>query len=1428
TTVVENYAYVDTPVLTLRDSNGVVATPLAANPAATVPDAGSTLATDPIHTYELSTVGTYTVEVGALRHYLQPNPFASDGYVGYGAGQSYNLNISLQRHDTNKDAISLVGKQVTLTTGANKGTSARILAYDAATKTYTLDKTLTGAVGATDRFNIEYNLDAEFPNYTSNSDTFQVVLSKAPTDTVTLDVLPQVTATYNSNLAFSARDNYGQTESIQVDTATPQAKVELTGTAVIGQVWRLTLNDVNYNFTAASTSLSDIASGLKGVIDAANAGYTVTVSGSTLTVSRYAGDHGAFTTLLAVLPYSDGSATISQLTPSKVEIDFAGQVKQGERWTIALNGTSYFYDVQYGDDLGAVTLNLYNQLRPLTTLRTSLTGLVLTVANADQSAMTASYTVQAAGAPTVMLPASTAGGKITSQLVFSQTATDWNGWNRQQTVTVTARDDQILEGHDLKVFPAMGERINTIRGPLIIDGGAQYSDVGALNEPFMTAGETNWVLPNSTITSFGWTTATVQGQSVTVGTLTDTHITHVDSARGEMPGLDPRMNDFAYQITVINSPGVGTPMDLLLGGLKGDTLALKAEDGTSTVQVTGLTVGGTSLTAGVDYSIRGKGAANMIYSSADVVLKGDVFKDSVWEINANGTLYTYTAGSRPSGATADDVLTLDKVAERLSEKLITGGYSVTRTGHLMEITRGSAFTFGFTTGKGNGNVTGTPVGTTGDDWLLAEIKFASTVAVTQGQSWTISLQKTGEGSATDYTYVVRTGDTLKEVILGLADQIDVGTKYHSDIKYETATFTTDWPTTAGHLTQDDMGYFITPVNRNFLVIEEDQVDVLNAFNRSSVSDDAGVLTDSRLTGFGMGGDTIVAGKAVKGGISYQGLEQFNLMLGSGNDRLTIESTHLGSTTVTGGVGNDTITLKTIGGHTFVDTGTGADIVNVGSDLNVVDQITGLLAIDQGGDTGDVLNVIDSGDAKANTATLTASTLTGLDMPTVAEVQTIRVQAKSGTFRLGLDPTLYVSGAPYGATQTVSYDAVGTTTGVTDLQTALRTLYGTTELIISEVSRDIPAGETQAHAITYAMTFTGTMAGKDMPKLVWMETRNASDVTTEIPLTSLVAYDNESVDLKVTTKRDGSTAPVVDNVQTFAVNADGGSFKLTVNVPQPGNTTVLAQATAAIAYNATAAEIRTALDPILNPNGSILDPFNPRNDNSRPYTNNVTVTRVGNVVTIAFQGEHRGKAVTAVDSTLLTNTAGTASIDVATRHSGINYYGVGTLNLTLGTGDDIFNVQGTSSITNLNTAAGNDRVIVSSNANVNTGNLVTLRSGETADLGFRLTEAAASVSIDVKDSSGAIVRTFALGATAAGDYSQAWDGKDTAGNLVSAGTYTYTVTGKRTVSSFVMNSGDTPTLAFSLAEAATAVTIDVTDTSGTLVKTISLGETAAGA
>ena len=56
--------------------------------------------------------------------------------------------------------------------------------------------------------------------------------------------------------------------------------------------------------------------------------------------------------------------------------------------------------------------------------------------------------------------------------------------------------------------------------------------------------------------------------------------------------------------------------------------------------------------------------------------------------------------------------------------------------------------------------------------------------------------------------------------------------------------------------------------------------------------------------------------------------------------------------------------------------------------------------------------------------------------------------------------------------------------------------------------------------------------------------------------------------------------------------------------------------------------------------------------------------------VSLQGEDRFRAIRWVDA----SPAGT--VELATRQSGINYYGVETLNLALGSGDDVFNVQGT--------------------------------------------------------------------------------------------------------------------------------------------------------
>ena len=62
-------------------------------------------------------------------------------------------------------------------------------------------------------------------------------------------------------------------------------------------------------------------------------------------------------------------------------------------------------------------------------------------------------------------------------------------------------------------------------------------------------------------------------------------------------------------------------------------------------------------------------------------------------------------------------------------------------------------------------------------------------------------------------------------------------------------------------------------------------------------------------------------------------------------------------------------------------------------------------------------------------------------------------------------------------------------------------------------------------------------------------------------------------------------------------------------------------------------------------------------------------------------------------------------------------------------------------------------------------------------GFSLAQAADSVSVTVKDSSGATVRTINLGALGAGVQDFSWEGQTDSGSQAAAGSYSYSVTAK---------------------------------------------------
>ena len=75
-----------------------------------------------------------------------------------------------------------------------------------------------------------------------------------------------------------------------------------------------------------------------------------------------------------------------------------------------------------------------------------------------------------------------------------------------------------------------------------------------------------------------------------------------------------------------------------------------------------------------------------------------------------------------------------------------------------------------------------------------------------------------------------------------------------------------------------------------------------------------------------------------------------------------------------------------------------------------------------------------------------------------------------------------------------------------------------------------------------------------------------------------------------------------------------------------------------------------------------------------------------------------------------------------------------------------------------------------------GNAASYDGSSSVSLQYNLGSAATSATLKISDSSGNVVRTVSLGAQSAGDGSYTWDGCDDSGNKLSAGAYTFAVTG----------------------------------------------------
>ena len=1254
--IYDNYSYLISPALELIGPSGAVLKSDWYGNAnhSLVVDAGSASNRDPFLEYDFYTPGLYKLRVRSYIDYLADNPYFRDGLMdGVAAGQAYELNLSIQQHPPNTDAIALADpvhpKTITIVGGAGLGQSAIITGYNAETKEYTLNREWNPAPDATSRFEISYRLVEEFSGtYAPVLDTYSLVLTSQPLGDIVIDVTPQMTRTYNSEEAFNAAANRGENEAVQVRVATNRARVTMQGGVITNETWSLTLTNSSLSAVtpvnvpvAAGTSLTALRNLFISAVNSAG-GYEAVADpddAEALIITATGG--GSFFVESNITPETRGNITATGTVGvagwRKVEVEFAGEIAEGEQWTLTLDGLTFSHTAGFRDTLAGAVQGIKSAIAGSLVANTYdvvARGRTLTINRRDGADFTISYSIT---------PDSQGSVEVTPQLVFTS-----SNWNTPQIVTVMAIDDDVVDGSDALVFPAPEERVNTVRGPITVDGGVRVQEERFLNNPFTLPGESNYPLEDGTIESLG----AVDGQV----TITDSHALHTGPVFGLRPGFDPRINSSTYALTIL---------DGLAKGVEGDL---------DFVSENILTVSrSTAFAAAFSYSGLGSAErmvfrgvperaqlASINWLDVTVELAGSVQSGETWTMTLDGTPYEVTAYD-------SDLLSLINALDAAIPSTFNLSFtsSVLGTRLAIEAADGSAFSFDFSISAGSeiqSTVRGTPVQSAIGSVQWREASFFLSGELLVGDVWTVTV----DGDDASYT-VLSPETTVGTMMEDLVSQ--VLNEFQPGISGDTITLLLPWPEDAetGSPLAPVAGdaYFYAPINLNTRVIETTQVDTLNVFNGQSPANDEGVLTEDRLTGLGMGGDTFVGDKLIRGGIEYRGLEALRIELGTGDDTLTIESTHQGSTVVTTGAGADAVIVKTIGGHTRIETGAGDDAILVSSNDLLVDQITGLLTLDGGGGQ-DSVTVDDSGDGNPNTGTLTRTTLTGLDMPMVPEVQRVFVQAASGTYRLRTDGFGIESelGNTDGVYRFAGYAEVTLDFEMTlgEVQDALRALYGSVEIEVTEVRTP--------DDVTYTIAFLRTLAGRDFAQLVWGDTRGT---------TSLIASSDASINVITSTVRDGTTAPTRDTVQIVSVTATGGTFRIGFRLDADDSSVV--SWTGGIAFDASAEALLAALNPLLNPNNGNL---------SLPHTDNVAVSRHGSAYHILLQGEHRELLILDSD---LDATALTGTVALATQVEGIAYYGVENLEIDLGSGADVLHVASTGAATTIYSAAGTDTINV---------------------------------------------------------------------------------------------------------------------------------------
>ncbi|MFC1820938.1 hypothetical protein ACFLZG_07650, partial [Thermodesulfobacteriota bacterium] len=367
--IYEYYSYVERPILYVYKANVNASDDITGfgefkgySEISGLIDQGSTSTYDPFLQIDFTEVGTYMVLVGSKRYYADNTRFY-DYVHGVSAGLSYQLNVSLQEHATNENAIELKGAQVQIVDGRGVGQVGTIHAYEPELNKFTLEDPWVVIPDSTSVIQFQRDLILA-----PVADEYEVVLTNQPSGDVILDVVPQVTRTYNSDLAFDEEANFGENKAVQVQVATSRSEIELFGTPANGEEWTILLNDEPFTVAVSSQTLENIARELAEEVDNSDATpgspgddlvYKSSSSGAMLTVwVEDAGEeyfNHRFYTEFATQDTAgealvDGSRLDKAFHWIEADIDLSGSAAVGETWRLVLDGQVIEYNVQNGTD----------------------------------------------------------------------------------------------------------------------------------------------------------------------------------------------------------------------------------------------------------------------------------------------------------------------------------------------------------------------------------------------------------------------------------------------------------------------------------------------------------------------------------------------------------------------------------------------------------------------------------------------------------------------------------------------------------------------------------------------------------------------------------------------------------------------------------------------------------------------------------------------------------------------------------------------------------------------------------------------------------------------------------------------------------------------------------------------------------------------